>query len=89
MTDTRLRASPGSGARPSFLARAAWRVGDAALSRIRVGAITVELPDGTRRTFGDSASADHAEIRIHDQGHIFEHGGETRYWLIAPWLAVL
>jgi cyclopropane-fatty-acyl-phospholipid synthase len=51
----------------SLLERAAWRVGLAAAERIRVGRLTVVLPDGSRRTYGDPASAMTAEIRIHDR----------------------
>jgi cyclopropane-fatty-acyl-phospholipid synthase len=78
MTDTSLRAEPGTD-RPSFLARTAWRVGMAALARIRVGAITVQLPDGTRQTFGDASSAHQAEIHVHDHAAFerFLIGGET------------
>ena len=57
--------------RPDFVAslleRAAWRVGLAAAERIRVGRLTVSLPDGSQRTYGDAASALTAEIRIHDR----------------------
>jgi cyclopropane-fatty-acyl-phospholipid synthase len=54
-------------------------VGLSALTRIRVGAITVELPNGTRRTFGDEASTHHGEIHIHDYAAFerFLIGGET------------
>ena len=50
----------------SILERAAWRVGLAAAERIRVGRLTVVLPDGSSRAFGDAASAEIAEIRIHN-----------------------
>ncbi len=51
----------------------------AALARIRVGAITVQLPDGTRQTFGDAASPHQAEIHVHDHAAFerFLIGGET------------
>jgi cyclopropane-fatty-acyl-phospholipid synthase len=77
MTDTSLRAD--GGARPSMLARAAWRVGMAALGRIRVGAITVQLPDGTRQTFGDASSVHRGEIHVRDHAAFerFLIGGET------------
>lgn len=51
----------------SLLERAAWRVGLAAAERIRVGRLTVVLPDGSQRTYGDPASAMTAEIGIHDR----------------------
>jgi cyclopropane-fatty-acyl-phospholipid synthase len=44
----------------------AERIGLAAASRIRIGRLTVEQPDGRRQTFGDPSSERHAEIRIHD-----------------------
>ena len=44
----------------------AERVGLAAAAGIKVGCLTVVLPDGRRRVFGDPASARRAEIRIHD-----------------------
>jgi cyclopropane-fatty-acyl-phospholipid synthase len=50
----------------SVLERAAWRVGLAAAERIQVGCLTVVLPDGSSRVFGDAADIDHAMIRIHD-----------------------
>jgi cyclopropane-fatty-acyl-phospholipid synthase len=55
----------------------AERLGLAAAARIRVGRLTVELPDGRRRTFGDPASDRCAEIRIHDEAvaaRILLHG---------------
>ena len=51
----------------SLLERTAWRVGSAAAQRIRVGRLTVVLPDGSQRTYGDPASGMAAEIRIHDR----------------------
>jgi len=51
----------------SILERAAWRVALATADRIRIGRLTVVLPDGSVRTYGDSASAESAEIRIHDR----------------------
>jgi cyclopropane-fatty-acyl-phospholipid synthase len=51
----------------SLIERLAWRVGLAAAERIREGRLTVVLPDGSRRTFGDPAATLHAEIRIHDR----------------------
>jgi cyclopropane-fatty-acyl-phospholipid synthase len=55
----------------------AQRVGLAAAARIRVGHLTVVLPDGSRREFGDLESAMRAEIRIHDEAaavRILLHG---------------
>ena len=53
----------------SVLERVAWRVALRAASRIAVGRLTVVLPNGTRRVFGDPspAATDRAEIRIHDR----------------------
>ena len=45
----------------------ALRAGLAAASRIRVGHLTVVLPDGDRRVFGDPASSRRAEIHVHDE----------------------
>lgn len=39
----------------SLLAATAWRVGVAAARRVRVGSLTIILPDGTRHMFGDRA----------------------------------
>jgi cyclopropane-fatty-acyl-phospholipid synthase len=44
----------------------AERVGLAAASRIKVGRLTVVLPDGRRRVFGDPDSDRRGEIHIHD-----------------------
>ena len=55
----------------------AQRVGLAAAARIRVGHLTVVLPDGSRREFGDLESAMRAEIQIHDEAaavRILLHG---------------
>ena len=51
----------------SLLERAAWRVALATAERIRTGQLTVVLPDGSRRTFGQAGSVESAEIRIHDR----------------------
>ena len=59
------------------LERVARRVGLAAAARIRVGCLTVVLPDGSRHVFGDRASAQRAEIRFHDRralAHMLLHG---------------
>jgi cyclopropane-fatty-acyl-phospholipid synthase len=45
----------------------AERVGLAAAARIKVGCLTVVLPDGRRRLFGDPASDRRGEIHIHDE----------------------
>ncbi len=50
-----------------LLAGLAWRLGDAALRRIRVGCLTVVLPDGSRHDYGDRSSARRGEIHFHDQ----------------------
>src|SRR3954470_12299361 len=44
----------------------AERVGLAAAASIKIGFLTVVLPDGRTRVFGDPASDRRAEIRIHD-----------------------
>ncbi len=44
----------------------ALRVMLGAARRIRVGRIAVVLPDGSRRVYGDPASPDAGEIRVHD-----------------------
>jgi cyclopropane-fatty-acyl-phospholipid synthase len=45
----------------------ALRFGLRAASRIRVGRLTVVMPDGRRRTYGDPGADRHAEIRVHDE----------------------
>jgi cyclopropane-fatty-acyl-phospholipid synthase len=55
----------------------AERLGFAAAERIRIGCLTVVLPDGRRRVFGDPGSPRQGEIRIHDQAaarRILLHG---------------
>jgi cyclopropane-fatty-acyl-phospholipid synthase len=49
-----------------LVTRIAGRVGLAAASHIRTGCLTVELPDGSRRVFGDPASSLRGELRLHD-----------------------
>jgi cyclopropane-fatty-acyl-phospholipid synthase len=63
----------------SILTGLAWRVGMAAAGRIRVGCLTVVLPDGSRRVFGDPASPRRGEIQIHDRQALVRMllGGET------------
>jgi cyclopropane-fatty-acyl-phospholipid synthase len=50
----------------SIMAGLARRVGLSAAARIRIGCLTVILPDGSRRVFGDRASEVRAEIHILD-----------------------
>ena len=45
----------------------AMRIVLGAASRIRVGCLSVVLPDGRRHVFGDPSSARRGEIRIHDE----------------------
>ncbi|HET7726448.1 MAG TPA: cyclopropane-fatty-acyl-phospholipid synthase family protein [Candidatus Limnocylindrales bacterium] len=61
------------------LERGALRVGLAAARRIRVGRLTVVLPDGSRRTYGDPASTLTAEIHVLDGEALVRMlvGGET------------
>ncbi len=63
----------------SLLGRVAWRVALAGASRIRIGCLTVVLPDGTQRQFGDLTSDVRAEFRIHDREALVRMltGGET------------
>jgi cyclopropane-fatty-acyl-phospholipid synthase len=63
----------------AILARAAWRVGRAAAARMRVGCLTVVLPDGSREVFGDRSSTERGEIAIHDNAALVRMlvGGET------------
>ena len=49
-----------------LLERIAWRVALAAAGRIRVGGLSVVLPDGSRRVFGDEGSMLQGEVRLHD-----------------------
>jgi cyclopropane-fatty-acyl-phospholipid synthase len=46
----------------------AVRASLAAASRIRAGSLTVRLPDGTQRVFGDPASDLRGEMHLHDLG---------------------
>jgi cyclopropane-fatty-acyl-phospholipid synthase len=80
MTDQSVeRQTTAGGSRPSVIARVAWRIGRAGLQRLRVGAITVVLPDGRRHVYGDPVSPHQGEIRIHDDAAFgrFLLGGET------------
>ncbi len=49
-----------------LLTTMAGRIGLAAASRIRVGGLTVVLPDGSQRVFGDRGSDLRGEMHIHD-----------------------
>ena len=75
------RTAPGHAAPTTqdILATLAWRIGRVALGRLQVGCLTVVLPDGSRHVFGDLASADRGEIRIHDWAALVQMllGGET------------
>jgi cyclopropane-fatty-acyl-phospholipid synthase len=62
----RLEARPRS-RRGSILEAAAWRAALAMGSRIRVGCLTVVLPDGSRRVFGDRSASPKAELHVHDR----------------------
>ena len=67
------------GVADSILSRAAVRMIVAGASRIRVGCLTVVFPNGVRRTYGDPASTDRAEVRVHDREAFVRMlvGGET------------
>ena len=70
-----VRSGPGFGTRT--LASMAIRLGLSAASRIRIGRLSVVMPDGRRSVFGDPASTRTAEIRIHDEAaavRILLHG---------------
>jgi cyclopropane-fatty-acyl-phospholipid synthase len=49
-----------------LLTQLAARIALSAATRIRVGCLTVQLPDGSRRIFGDRRSDLRAEMHIHD-----------------------
>ena len=76
---TSIRSSADTGADGGILERIAWRIALAGASRIRIGALTAVLPDGSRRTFGDATSDLRAEIHIHDRAALVRMlvGGET------------
>jgi cyclopropane-fatty-acyl-phospholipid synthase len=48
------------------LTRVAGRIAFRAASSIKVGLLTVQLPDGSRRVFGDPQSSLEGEVHIHD-----------------------
>ncbi len=66
MTDEAIIPARGGFANARLLERAARRVMLGAARRIRVGRLTVVLPDGSRRTYGDPASPHAGEIHVHD-----------------------
>ena len=49
-----------------LLTQAASRIALGAASRIKVGHLTVQLPDGSQRTFGDHDSELRGEMHLHD-----------------------
>ena len=49
-----------------LLTQVAGRIALAAASRIRVGSLTVVLPDGSRRDFGAPGTEPHGEMHVHD-----------------------
>ncbi len=49
-----------------LLTRIAGRIALTAASRIKVGCLTVQLPDGTRRVFGDRDAGLRGEMHLHD-----------------------
>jgi cyclopropane-fatty-acyl-phospholipid synthase len=55
-----------AGTSDGILTRLAWRTALAGARRIKTGHLTVELPDGSRESFGDASSDLRAEMRIHD-----------------------
>ena len=63
----------------TFVARVAERIMLAAAARWRIGRLTVVMPDGGTREFGDSAADRTAEIRIHDSAATLRMflGGDT------------
>lgn len=61
-----ISAQPAAGFPTRLLSGIAERVLLRAAERIAVGRLTVVLPDGRVRTFGDRAAARHAEIHVHD-----------------------
>ena len=63
----RSRVGPLAGFADRTVLSVAERVGLAAAARIKVGRLTVVLPDGRRRRFGDPSSARRGEIHVHDE----------------------
>jgi cyclopropane-fatty-acyl-phospholipid synthase len=60
------RAAWATGPIDSLLTQVAGRVALSAASRIKVGLLTVRLPDGSTRVFGDRDSELRGEMHIHD-----------------------
>ncbi len=60
------RVGPIGRASRDTLQSTAERIALAAAGRIRVGQLTVVMPDGRRHTFGDAGSTRRAEIQVHD-----------------------
>jgi len=68
---------PARSAGGRILERTARRVGLAAARRIRIGCLTVVMPDGARYVFGDRSSHRRGEIRFRDDAalvHMLLHG---------------
>ncbi len=65
--NARALATPLSGLTGRTVASVALQACLTAASRIRIGCLTVVLPDGRRHVFGDQSSDRRGEIRIHDQ----------------------
>jgi len=65
--NVRARVRPLAGLSDRTITSVAERVGLAAAGRIRIGCLTVILPDGRRRQFGDPASERRGEIHVHDE----------------------
>ncbi len=63
----------------SVLDRAAMRIMLGAVRRVRIGRLTIELPDGTSQVFGDPASDVSAAVRLHDPAAMLRMvlGGDT------------
>jgi cyclopropane-fatty-acyl-phospholipid synthase len=57
---------PSTGIGEQVIRRFAMRAGLSIAARIRVGRLTVVLPDGRRHDYGDPAASRHAEIHVHD-----------------------
>ena len=62
----RMAVRPRVGVGDPVIRSLAIRAGLALASRIRVGCLTVVMPDGRPRVYGDPASSRRAEIRVHD-----------------------
>ncbi|HUQ44462.1 MAG TPA: cyclopropane-fatty-acyl-phospholipid synthase family protein [Candidatus Limnocylindria bacterium] len=61
------------------LERLAFRAMLQVAQRIRIGELTVVLPDGSTQVFGDPATGGHGELRIHDLAAVTRilRGGDT------------